>query len=130
MNRMSFTFALIGSVGCQAAGQGSTVTTAAPAAPPTVSSATGTVTSPSAAASPAPSPGATALPVDAARLARATVVLRVERIAVLGADKYGWELVRPLEVFKNESGFAFEVPLRVAHYSWKPGVPEGISTVY
>jgi hypothetical protein len=69
-------------------------------------------------------------PFDPVRAGRAAVVLRVERIAQLGADKYGWDEVAPLEVLKNDTSHAFDENFRVAHYSWKPGVPAGISTIY
>lgn len=61
---------------------------------------------------------------------RVKVVLRVKLIDRRGGDKYGWDIVEVLSVLKNESGQQFEGRVEIAHYSWKPGVPDGESTVY
>jgi len=68
--------------------------------------------------------------LDPKRASRATVVLRVERVADHGGSKYHWVTVRPLRVLKNTTKARFTKPLRVAHYGGKPGVPTGTSTIY
>ncbi|UCC94763.1 MAG: hypothetical protein JSW40_08120, partial [Candidatus Omnitrophota bacterium] len=58
------------------------------------------------------------------------VVLRVRcRDGGVGS-KYIWQKVKILEVLKNEGNYNFKSTLAVAHYSWKDGIPIGISTIY
>ena len=76
----------------------------------------------------APAPGQ--LPVDPDRMDRADVVLRVRRLDVGGGSKYIWERVEVLEVLKNTTTDSFDKPFEVARYSWKAGLPTGISTIY
>jgi hypothetical protein len=68
--------------------------------------------------------------VDPARLERVPVVLRVEGLKDLGADKYGWVDVRVIETIKNTSGKQLGDHLSVAYYSGKHGVPLTECTVY
>lgn len=85
---------------------------------------------PAASSSPAEAAPPRPAQVNVALQSRATVVLRVERVAAEGGSKYHWDEVRPLEVIKNDSTQTFDAPLRVAHYGWHAGVPEGVSTIY
>ncbi|MES2309874.1 MAG: hypothetical protein V4507_13540 [Verrucomicrobiota bacterium] len=61
---------------------------------------------------------------------KSEVILHVKLLTVGGADKYAWYEVEILEVLKNESKETFTKKLKIAAYSWKPGIPEGESTVY
>jgi RNA polymerase sigma factor (sigma-70 family) len=70
---------------------------------------------------------------DPAKFAKAPAVLRVRRVGVGGGSKYSWDSVKVLEVMKNESSQQLgkdSEPLKVAHYGWKAGVPDGESTIY
>jgi len=61
----------------------------------------------------------------------AVLVLRVERLSVdSSADKYAWYNVRILKALKNGTDAQVPATLRVAAFSWKPGVPNGVSTIY
>lgn len=111
---------LMALLGCNAGGAHSTSPSAAVATSSVDSSASG-------------SAGVTAsasTPIDSARMQRAQVVLRVRLIELRGGSKYHWDRVEVLNVHKNESRFAFGGTLDVAHYGWKPGVPEGVSTLF
>ncbi len=68
--------------------------------------------------------------VDDKLAAKAELVVRVNRIAFEGADKYAKYQVRVVKVFKNTPGATFTGKLSVAAYSGKDGVPEGESTLY
>jgi len=68
--------------------------------------------------------------VDPKKVQKAEVVLRVKLLSSGEGSKYLWDKVEVLQVFKNKSGYAFRRNLSVAHYSWKPGIPEGTCTVY
>ncbi|HXI82459.1 MAG TPA: hypothetical protein VNL17_00040 [Verrucomicrobiae bacterium] len=68
--------------------------------------------------------------VDPKLAQKAEVILRVKLLAQGEADKYAWYEVEILKVLKNESGETFDKRLKVAAYSWRPGVTEGESTVY
>ena len=48
----------------------------------------------------------------------------------LSSSKYHWDLVEPIEVYKNESQRPFDKPFAVAHYGHEKGIPEGVSTIY
>ncbi len=61
---------------------------------------------------------------------KAAVVLRVKLLALGLADKYAWYDVEILKVLKNDSAEKFGKKVKIAAYSWKPGIPEGESTVY
>lgn len=61
---------------------------------------------------------------------KAEVILRVKRLSFDGADKYAWYKVQILEIIKNTSNETFGPILKIAAYSWVPGVSEGESTVY
>ncbi|MBW1810431.1 MAG: hypothetical protein JRJ19_11795 [Deltaproteobacteria bacterium] len=63
-------------------------------------------------------------------VSRATVVMRVKLIKAQGGSKYHWDLVEPIEVFKNVSGQSFDKQFAVAHYGHEKGIPEGVSTIY
>lgn len=68
--------------------------------------------------------------VDTKKSQKAEVVLRVKLLSSGEGSKYLWDKVEVLQVIKNKSGRAFKRTLSVAHYSWKPGIPEGICTIY
>ena len=68
--------------------------------------------------------------VDPHKVQKAEVVLRVKLLSSNGGSKYLWDEVEVLEVVKNKSGNTFRKNLSVAHYSWKPGIPEGTCTIY
>ena len=68
--------------------------------------------------------------IDPAKARKVEVVLRVKLIEVGDCNKYCWPEVEILEVLQNRSSFSFKKRLKVAHYSWKPGIPEGESTIY
>ncbi|HSE23658.1 MAG TPA: hypothetical protein VLB68_18460 [Pyrinomonadaceae bacterium] len=68
--------------------------------------------------------------IDPARASKAEVVLRVKLVEGGDCDKYCWPEVEILEVLQNRSSFSFKKRIKVAHYSWKPGIPEGESTIY
>ena len=71
------------------------------------------------------------LPMDEARAAKVTVVLRVKLHRKAAAvDKYGWDEVAILEVLKNTSGQKFGHTLSVAFINTKTGVPTGECTIY
>jgi hypothetical protein len=61
---------------------------------------------------------------------QAGAVLRVRLISPGIGSKFVWDEVEVLGVIKNASDFRFGNTLKVAHYSWEPGVPEGESTIY
>ncbi|HUU02228.1 MAG TPA: hypothetical protein VM425_12360 [Myxococcota bacterium] len=63
-------------------------------------------------------------------VSRAMVVMRVKLIKAQGGSKYHWDLVKPIEVYKNESKRSFDKQFTVAHYGWEKGIPEGVSTIY
>jgi hypothetical protein len=67
---------------------------------------------------------------DPKRVVRVPLVLRVVRLAEGAGDKFAWVPVRVLAVIKNTSGKPIGGDLEVAHYSFKPGVPDGESTLY
>mgnify|MGYP003338687060 CR=1 FL=1 len=69
-------------------------------------------------------------PMDSKLAEKAEVVLRVRRLSAGEGSKYLWYEVEILKVLKNSSGETFDKKLKIAAYSWKPGVPEGESTVY
>ena len=69
-------------------------------------------------------------PVDAALSANAAIVLRARLLSKNGADKYAWYTVKVIKVFKNETKDTLGEQLDVAAYSFKPGVPDGNSTLY
>ena len=68
--------------------------------------------------------------IDSGKAKKAEVVLRVKLVKLEGCDKYCWPEVEILKVLQNKSGLSFGKRLAVAHYSWKPGIPEGESTIY
>ena len=68
--------------------------------------------------------------VDPNKVHKAEVVLRVKLLSSGEGSKYLWDKVEVLQVFRNKSGYAFRKNLSVAHYSWKPGIPEGTCTIY
>jgi len=74
--------------------------------------------------------GADSSTVDPNKVQKAEVVLRVKLLSSGEGSKYRWDKVEVLQVFKNKSGYAFRRNLSVAHYSWKPGIPEGTCTIY
>ena len=61
---------------------------------------------------------------------RADVVLHVKRLSFDGADKYVWYTVTILKIIKNTSDESFGPTVKIAAYSWVPGVSEGESVVY
>jgi hypothetical protein len=69
-------------------------------------------------------------PVDPDKAKKAEVVLRIRRLMPAECDKYCWPEVEILEVLQNKSNVSFDKRLKVAHYSWKTGIPEGESTIY
>ena len=69
-------------------------------------------------------------PIDYRKAERAEVVLRVKLISPGEGSKYLWPEVEVLKVLKNRSGLSFRKRLRIAHYSWEPGVPDGMCTIY
>ncbi len=73
---------------------------------------------------------ATSAPMDEALANKAVVVLRVKRLSTGEGSKFLWYQVEVLRVLKNESGQSVEKKMKVAAYSFKPGVPEGESTLY
>ena len=62
--------------------------------------------------------------------AKAEVVVRAKLLSSDGADKYVRFRVRVLQVLKSPPGAKLTNELSVAAYSWKPGVPDGESTLY
>ena len=68
--------------------------------------------------------------VDDKLAAKAEVVLRVKRLTPGVGSKYLWYRVEVLQVLKNQSSETFTNTLSVAAYSWKDGVPEGVSILY
>ena len=59
------------------------------------------------------------------------VVLRVKLTkAATAIDKYGYDEVTVLAVYKNEPKARFAEPLTIAFRNTGPGVPKGESTVY
>ena len=68
--------------------------------------------------------------VDAAKAKAVPVVLRVRLIEQGEGSKYLWPKVKVLDVFKNETEREFVGELRVAHYSFGAGLPDGESTIY
>jgi hypothetical protein len=68
--------------------------------------------------------------LDSKLAGKAEVVLRVKRLSAGEGSQYLWYEVEILKVLKNASVESFDKKLQIAAYSWKPGVPEGESTVY
>ncbi|MGN6552651.1 MAG: hypothetical protein ACTHLW_02815 [Verrucomicrobiota bacterium] len=63
--------------------------------------------------------------------AKADVVVRAKLLSVdARADKYATFRVHVLQVFKSPPDTKLTNKLSVAAYSWKPGVPDGESTLY
>jgi hypothetical protein len=72
----------------------------------------------------------TQTPIDSDRAKKAEVVLRVRLISQGEGSKYLWDRVEVVKVLKNKARYAFGKHLAVAHYSWKPGIPDGTCTIY
>lgn len=70
--------------------------------------------------------------VDPKRLEKATIVLRVKKVApkILEGGKYHWDTVAILHRYKNDSKVVLGKTMNVAHYGWASGVPAGESTIY
>ena len=68
--------------------------------------------------------------MDEEKARNAAAVLRVRRVAAQGGDKWAWDTVEVLAVLKAPEGPPLGKTLDVAHYSWEPGVPAGVCTVY
>ncbi len=68
--------------------------------------------------------------MDEQLAAGAEVVVRAKLLYLEGADKYARFRVRVLKVFKNPLETTLANELSVIAYSWRPGVPEGESTLY
>jgi hypothetical protein len=68
--------------------------------------------------------------IDDKLATKADVVLRVKRLTPGEGSKYLWYRVEVVQVLKNDSSEIFTNALSVAANSWKPGVPEGESTIY
>ncbi|MGC4074776.1 MAG: hypothetical protein QM760_20190 [Nibricoccus sp.] len=73
---------------------------------------------------------ATSAPIDEALAKKAVVVLRAKRLSTGEGSKFLWYEVEVLRVLKNESGESVGKKMQVAAYSFKPGIPEGESTLY
>lgn len=69
-------------------------------------------------------------PVDSALSANAAIVLRARLLSENGADKYAWYTVKVIRVFKNETKETLVDQVDVAAYSFRPGVPNGESTLF
>lgn len=61
---------------------------------------------------------------------KAELVVQAKRLSFGGADKYALFRVQVLQVFKKPEGAKLLNKLSVSAYSWKDGVPEGVSTLY
>src|SRR4030095_1966779 len=76
-------------------------------------------------------PAAESTFIDPSKAKRAEVALRVKLVSLgVGCDQYCWPEVEILKVLQNKSGFSFKRSLAVVNFIWKPGFPEGESTIY
>jgi len=69
--------------------------------------------------------------VDSKKAEGAVVVLRVKLVKAANAfEKYGYDEVKVLEVYKNEPKAKFAEQITIAFRNTDSGVPKGESTVY
>jgi len=60
----------------------------------------------------------------------AEVIMRADCVHNIGGNKYSWQVVKVIEIYKNDIEYDFPEEFRVAHLSWEKGLPLGISTIY
>ncbi|MCY3017452.1 MAG: hypothetical protein NTW87_00270 [Planctomycetota bacterium] len=76
-------------------------------------------------------PAAEAKLFDPEKAKSVAVVLRVELLKAASAvEKYGYDQVKVLEVYKNDPGAKFPKEVTIAFRNTDTGVPPGVSTVY
>jgi hypothetical protein len=70
-------------------------------------------------------------PIDVELAKHALVVMRAKKISESPeTDKYRWYEVEVVEVFENRAEWIFPNTIKVATLSSKPGIPDGVSTLY